>query len=901
MYWDSQLTPSFHLRLAELEGSFALPKKYLQELQSIGAEGGTAKLLSYLATKLLSQPLPAGLSFWRDFAKRYYVALRQVTLRDSNAVTELPTTVQVSQWLKDAPLFEGSEYLNEEVLIRFWDELNRWVIKEAQRFQGNVAELLVEQNPSWKNVGRVTFHLAENAQDPQWPFAFLATYSHGLSAQGELQHAPLGKAFQLFAGTQQRGALASLLLPIQRAAKVSDFVKSLLESRQIFAPQAWTSANAYQFLKAVPEMESAGIFVRVPDWWKQKKAPRPQVEVEVGEKPQGGVGIQAMMSFRVSVSLDGEELNPEEWEQLMQSVDGLVALRGKWVELDREKLDQTLKRWRALERVSAQYGVSFSQAMRIMSGASQWFTDPEEAEEIASWTHVKVGTHFEGFIRGVQKALVQSDSTYPVKATLRSYQQQGVEWLLFHARMGLGACLADDMGLGKTIQVITMLAERKLKGELDGASLLVCPASLMQNWEVEIQKFAPQLKVVCLHASRLSSQAIAKLLTHARESFKDIDLVITTYGLCSRLHGLKDYVWEHVVLDEAQAIKTPSSLQTKSVKQLQSKARIALTGTPVENRLTDLWSIFDFLMPDLLGRLNDFSTAVKRMTKQSHFAPLRELVSPYLLRRLKSDKSIIADLPDKIEVNTYCGLSHEQAGLYQQAVKELARRLKEEGDEEEQRRALVLSFLMRFKQICNHPSQWLKDHEFVLEASGKFLRLAELCREIANRQEKVLVFTQFQEMTEPLHTLLETIFKRSGLVLHGGTAVSDRQMLVSAFQSEGGPPFFVLSLKAGGTGLTLTAASHVIHFDRWWNPAVENQATDRAYRIGQKKNVMVHRFVTQGTIEEKIDSLLERKKTLADDVLSLEQRLDLHRMSNAELMEMFSLDHRSLELEDDES
>jgi SNF2 family DNA or RNA helicase len=368
---------------------------------------------------------------------------------------------------------------------------------------------------------------------------------------------------------------------------------------------------------------------------------------------------------------------------------------------------------------------------------------------------------------------------------------------------------------------------------------------------------------------------------------------MTTYGLLTRLRSLRQIDWRLVVLDEAQAIKNPAARQTAAIKELRAQSRIALTGTPIENRLGDLWSLFSFICPGLLGSAAEFARTVNRLNGDQgrHFAPLRNLTSPYILRRLKTDKRIISDLPEKTEVGAWCVLSKAQAALYQQSVEELAEKLRIVTGI--QRRGLVLAFLMRFKQICNHPSHWLGDGAFDPAESGKFERLRELGEEIASRQEKALVFTQFKEMTGPLATHLERIFGRPGLIQHGATPVKERQYLVERFQQDAGPPFFVLSLKAGGTGLNLTAASHVMHFDRWWNPAVENQATDRAFRIGQKKNVLVHKFVCRGTIEERISCLLEEKKSLAAELLEGSGESLLTEMPDDELLRFVALDLKS--------
>ena len=474
---------------------------------------------------------------------------------------------------------------------------------------------------------------------------------------------------------------------------------------------------------------------------------------------------------------------------------------------------------------------------------------------------------------------------------LRPYQQVGVRWLHLLSTLGLGACLADDMGLGKTMQVLALMLVRRR--QTDGGrrtSLLVAPASLLANWSSEIARFAPSLRTLVAHPSAM---AAADLQALDQQRLAEVDLVITSYGSLLRFPGLMQMPWHLAVLDEAQAIKNPGARQTRAAKQLDAHARIALTGTPVENRLGDLWSIFDFINPGLLGSGKEFSSFTKRLAERPHnpYAPLRELVRPYILRRLKTDKTVIADLPDKTEVKAYCHLTRTQAALYQQAVKELAAELdtKLRDADDIKRRGVVLAFLMRFKQICNHPSQWLGDHAWAEEDSGKLARLREIAAVIAAKQEKALVFTQFREVTAPL-AFLGSVFGRPGLVLHGGTAVGKRQALVRQFQEDEAVPFFVLSLKAGGTGLNLTAASHVIHFDRWWNPAVENQATDRAFRIGQTRNVLVHKFLCRGTVEEKIDQLIDSKRQLSEDLLGGGAELVLTEMNNDELLKLVALD-----------
>jgi non-specific serine/threonine protein kinase len=445
-------------------------------------------------------------------------------------------------------------------------------------------------------------------------------------------------------------------------------------------------------------------------------------------------------------------------------------------------------------------------------------------------------------------------------------------------------CLADDMGLGKTVQVLGLLDTLKHQSA-KGASLLVVPASLLGNWADELGRFAPHLSYYTAHPSGNDARMVTPKDAVDLDS---LDLVITTYSLIQKYEWLQFYSWKLIILDEAQAIKNPGTKQTRAVKKLTAANRIAMTGTPVENRLSDIWSLFDFLNPGLLGSAEEFGKFVKGLANDHEgYGRLRRVISPYILRRLKTDKTVIADLPDKIELKEWPRLGKKQAALYQKQVDDLKRTV--ETMDGIQRKGVILSALMKFKQICNHPDQFLGSGTFDEGESGKFDLLRELCGTISEKRERVLVFTQFREMTGPLSTFLAGIFGREGLVLHGGVPVGKRKGLVAAFQGEEYMPFMVLSLKAGGVGLNLTAANHVIHFDRWWNPSVENQATDRAFRIGQKKNVLVHKFITKGTVEEKIDQMIEGKLKLSADVIQAGSEAWITELGNKELMEIFSL------------
>jgi SNF2 family DNA or RNA helicase len=591
------------------------------------------------------------------------------------------------------------------------------------------------------------------------------------------------------------------------------------------------------------------------------------------------------------VSLDGEILTLEEINKLLASTHGLALLRGKWVEVDPTRLRATLDKFQAIERLSEKEGVPFGQAMRLLAGAE--IGAAASAAPTAQWAHVQAGPWLAGALEGCRspEGLARVDPGAALQATLRPYQQTGVRWLYLLTQLDLGACLADDMGLGKTIQVLALLLVlgQRTKGAAETTpSLLVAPASLLANWALEAARFTPGLKILVAHPSFLPADELRSMNANRLAA---TDLVVTSYATLLRLGWIGETHWRLVVLDEAQVVKNPNTKQAKAVKSLSAKGRIVLTGTPIENNLRDLWSIFDFVNPGLLGSPKAFANFVKALASQPHvsYAPLRRLVQPYILRRLKSDKSIIADLPDKTEIKAFCHLTRKQAALYQAAVAELEERLKQSGDGIA-RRGLVLSFLMRLKQICNHPTQWLRDGTYDEEDSGKFARLREIAETIGSRQEKLLVFTQFKEIIPPVEKLLGAAFGRPGLVLHGETPVARRKELVKKFQEDERTPFFVLSIKAGGAGLNLTSASHVVHFDRWWNPAVENQATDRAYRIGQKRNVLVHKFICRGTIEDRIDQLIESKRQLAEDFLGAGGEINLTEMNDRELLSLVALD-----------
>ena len=688
--------------------------------------------------------------------------------------------------------------------------------------------------------------MVERKGDPEFPFAFLATYATKNEC-GKIRHLPLIHALNEF--KDDRNKLLTLLGCLNRAAEISPLINDFVESGEMMHPLRLTPKEAFEILKAVPLLEENGILCRIPNWWKRRKSSSIQITVKFGEEESSILGFKSIVSGQPSLTVDGIELTKEEISKLLAETDGLSQIKGKWIEVDRERLRELLDKMN-------EYGGNFSflEVLKLESGTEE---DHYEISEDLSYTH---GAYLEKILQQLRRPEIIESPKIPaaVNANLRPYQKAGFAWLKMMAKLGLGACLADDMGLGKTLQILTFLEEARTQ-KPDSKFLLVVPASLLGNWENETAKFTPKINLKILHG-----QTAAKLKSEIDGNLPF--LTITTYSMATRIEELQKISWDGLILDEAQAIKNPGTKQTKTIKKFSAGIKIALTGTPIENDLSNLWSLFDFLDKGLLGNASEFRSYAKELAENpQNYYKLRRMISPFILRRLKTDKKIISDLPDKLERVDYTDLTKKQIVLYRKQVKDLEKQIK--NVKGIAKKGLVLATITKLKQICNHPDQFLGQGVYDAKDSGKFELLREICETIYEKRERVLVFTQYREITEYLAEFLKGIFKRDGLVLHGGTQVKKRTEFVEKFNGEEYIPFMVLSVKAAGVGLNLTGANHVIHFDRWWNPAVENQATDRAFRIGQEKNVFVHKFVSRGTIEEKINEIIESKKSLAENVV----------------------------------
>jgi SNF2 family DNA or RNA helicase len=682
-----------------------------------------------------------------------------------------------------------------------------------------------------------------------------------------------------------------LLADLAKASRVFPAIEASLKTARP-SGLALRTPQAYQFLReTAPLLEQSGFGVLLPAWW-QKPTLRLGVKLNVRPKANGAssstgeglLGMEGIVAYNWQIALGDQTLSPQEFEKLASLKVPLVKVRGQWVELKPEEIEKAIA---FFKKRHGEGEMSLREALRLgLSGDTSETGLKVTGFSAQGW----VGDIVSTLQDGVKIESLPSPETF--HGELRPYQVRGFSWLAFLKQFGLGACLADDMGLGKTIQFIALLLHERRSKQKPRPTLLICPTSVVGNWQKEIQRFAPSLRVMIHHgAERLSAQAFAK-------EAQAHDVVISTYALGHRDEAtLATTQWDSLVLDEAQNIKNTATKQTQALRRLQADYRVALTGTPVENRLSELWSIMEFLNPGYLGSANDFrgrfAVPIERYRNAERAQALKNLIQPFVLRRLKTDATIIQDLPAKNEMKVFCNLTAEQASLYEAVVKEMLEKIAKSAGIE--RKGLVLATLLKLKQVCNHPAHFLKDGSVLQDRSGKLTRLREMLEEALAENDKALLFTQFTEMGTLLRHDLQESLGVEVLFLHGGTPKKQRDAMVQRFQEQSaGPPLFILSLKAGGVGLNLTAANQVFHFDRWWNPAVENQATDRAFRIGQKKNVQVYKFVCLGTLEERIDRMIENKKELAENVVGTGEGW-LTELSTDELREVFALSRESVE------
>lgn len=828
-------------------------------------------------------------------------------------------------WLMISPLEGRTKGLGDDNTPAKWAMA---LTAEKATFSGPLLEMkdLKEQINGWTKTlfsqpGTVAFRTCFRLEPPErtgeegqpsWQLQFLLQASDDpslLVPAGEVwreKGSVLEFLNRRFANPQERlladlGRAARLFPPLEKSLKDPSPEGCLL-----------TTEEAYTFLReAAGLLAESGFGVLVPSWWGQHKSRLGlRLKLKTSERGKnasrmirpaayGGLGLSALVDYEWEVALGDTVIDRKEFARLAALKVPLVRVRGQWVELRPEELAALDRFWK---KQAIQGTMSLGEALRLsLLGGVVPDSGKEQPEgEVALASLPLLGIESEGQLNSIlekvhdnQKiALLPQPSGF--RGSLRPYQVRGFSWLKFITELGLGACLADDMGLGKTIQLLALLLYRKEQGMASGPVLLICPTSVAGNWQREVARFAPSLRVLLHHGSeRLSGDEFI------REAARR-DLIISTYTLVHRdERELAAVEWDGVVLDEAQNIKNAEAKQTRSIRRLKAGFRIALTGTPVENNLSELWSIMEFLNPGYLGSLADFRNRfmipIERYRDRERAERLQRLVQPFILRRIKTDPAIIQDLPEKQEIKVFCHLTREQATLYEAVVQDMLQKI--EAATGIERKGLVLATLAKLKQICNHPAQFLGDGSHLDGRSGKLTRLQEMLEEVLAARERALIFTQFTVMGQMLQEYLEAAFDREVLFLHGGLARAKREELIRRFQEENnGPPFFILSLKAGGVGLNLTRANHVFHFDRWWNPAVEDQATDRAFRIGQKKNVQVYKFICAGTLEERIDALIEEKRSLAQQIIGTGEGW-LTELSIGDLRELLALRSEGIELQ----
>jgi SNF2 family DNA or RNA helicase len=769
-----------------------------------------------------------------------------------SATTPLSRELPVREWLNALsnpnPTLEASPALTS----RLRDALTTWTAplqnQTEQTAQFRTRFVLLppqQQGGDWQ----LTYGL-QSVLEPDWQISAVEIWQYPvdqLQIRGQTIDSPQ----------------ETLLGGLGRAARLYEPIRQSLLEQQ---PEGCTldPIQAYEFIRAVVwRLQDNGFSVELPPGLTgQGSSLDSRIGLKIkAEVPARGqrLGLKSLLNFQWELSLAGETLTKADFEGLLAQRSPLVEINGKWVELRPQEVKAAQS---FLTSRKTETPLSVEDALRISTGDTQVIDKlPVVSFEASGALQALIDTLTLG-----NQTLAPMSEPEGFKGQLRPYQARGVSWLAFLEQWGLGACLADDMGLGKTIQLIAFLLYLRQEGLMDSPTLLVCPTSVLGNWEREVRRFAPDLKTLVHHGDkRFKGAALMR-------SIKSVQLVITSYPLVFRdLKDLQPVAWQGIVLDEAQNIKNPEAKQAKAVRQLEGQFRIALTGTPVENRLGELWSIMDFLNPGYLGPRNffqrRFSTPIERYGDTASLQMLRSLVQPFILRRLKTDRDIIQDLPEKQEMTIFCGLSAEQAALYQKTVDQSLEALNDA--EGVQRRGQILALLTKLKQICNHPAQYLQEGAVGgLSRSGKLQRLNEMLEEMFSEGDRALIFTQFAEWGKLLKAHLEQHFGEEALFLYGSTSKQQREAMVDRFQLDpNGPRLFILSLKAGGVGLNLTRANHVFHFDRWWNPAVENQATDRAFRIGQTRNVQVHKFVCTGTLEERIHEMIESKQALSEQVV----------------------------------
>ncbi|GAB4135419.1 MAG: DEAD/DEAH box helicase [Cyanobacteria bacterium J069] len=838
-------------------------------------------------------PFPAARLVLLDFLNQVTEAqIRQAIATQPLPTAPLPKDIALKEWLQALGNKEGAIATEPARIERLQTVLTQWTAPIAPVLNQQIAAFrtcFYLHPPTSAQTDWTLEYFLQATDDPEFLISARTIWSNPVDRLVYLERTIPHPQETLLAGL----GLASRLYPvIEPSLQTSQPQSSRLNPLQV-----------YEFIRSTAwRLQDSGFGVVLPPSLSQEQGWANRLGLSVraaAPKTGAGLGLKSLLNFKWELTIGGQRISKAEFDRLVALNTPLVEINGEWVELRPQDI-------RAAQDFFAsrkdQMALSLEDALRISTGDTQTIEKlPVVSFEASGALQDLINTLTTG---NENLSLIPTPAGF--QGELRPYQLRGASWLAFLEEWGLGACLADDMGLGKTIQLIALLLHLQETEQLEQPVLLVCPTSVLGNWEREVKRFGPSLRVWVQHGDKRPQGA-----EFARTA-KRYHLVITSYALVYRDEkDLKRVSWQGVVLDEAQNIKNPEAKQSQAVRQLDAQFRIALTGTPVENRLSELWSILDFLNPGYLGPRNffqrRFGVPIERYGDTDSLKTLRSLVQPFILRRLKTDRDIIQDLPEKQEMTVFCGLTAEQAAIYQRLVDQSLEQI--ESADGIQRHGMILALLTRLKQVCNHPALLKVTGEDerndaepfetdspadFLAGSGKLQRLTEMLEELLAEGDRTLIFTQFAEWGKQLQAYLEQQFKREVIFLYGGSSKKQREEMVDRFQNDPqGPRIFILSLKAGGVGLNLTRANHVFHYDRWWNPAVENQATDRAFRIGQTRNVQVHKFVCTGTLEERIHDLIESKKALSEQVVGTGENW-LTELDTDQLRQLLLLDRSAI-------
>lgn len=822
----------------------------------------------------LGARLPAALSYLREFTRAMFTHWILVE-RATGGLPAGPPGGLIEGWIQLAHETPDLERLSGDAMSRIWQRMKEKVHESMKDTRLSLTEFMAQRDPSWGRIGTIVFKLDDVMEEAARPFVLITSYFDSITATKCALTTPI--SVPIFGECRVPGLRKRLYDLLRRAAQCSGVVRRLVESQEIFSPCSLIPRDAHAFLRDVPAIEALGIEVALPRWWKDLKQPEIRVRTRVGSSAPKPIGIEARLDLETAYVVGEHVLSEAQWRAIIRNDhDQLAYIGGQWVELVRGRVAAAVLASARVQEMHAQGGVTYAQALEL-TAAPLPGDEPSISAAPASAAIFERGEWFEEAHSAITRRNLRRgmEPGVRLRGDLFGYQRQGIAWLSTLMEVGAGACLADDMGLGKTMQVIALIVVL-LRRQVAGPHLIVVPASLLNNWQREFERFAPTVEVGIVHGG-------------ARDAGEALPYVtLTSYGTLPRRPALLERQWGLVVLDEAQEIRNPDTQVAQTVKRLHTRMRVCLTGTPIANQVVDLWSIMDFLNPGLLGSESEFRAWFgEHCQGVDGLGPLRRRVRPFMLRRLKTDPEVALDLPSKVEMTVYCGMTALQAALYGQTYTRM--RAEFETSDNKTRQGIAFKVLIRLKQICDHPGIVL-DQVYDPHSSGKFIRLAELAASIAASGDKMLVFTQYQVMVAPIAEHLENVFARAGAILDGNTPIKRRQEIVAEFQRDDGPPFLVLTFGVGGTGYTLTAASHVVFFDRWWNPAVENQAMDRAFRIGQTKGVVVHKFVCRGTLEERIDALISRKHEMAKDLFGGGDDSELSKLSTEELLSLIALD-----------